>query len=464
MKTHLNRKVFLVVFFLSFLLISAVYADKGEIKYPVKELGSCGSQEECKTYCGAPENFSSCSDFAGKNNLRGEDERSKFEAVQADGGPGNCAANSKNPMESCRKFCDDTANMKECVNYARAKGLMDEAEMAEAEKVISALERGIQLPKGCKNKESCQRICEAPADMTIARECFDFAEAAGLLPPGVDREQAEKVFQAIESGRAPFKSPKDFEKCENPPNEEIMQKCMDFALENGFMSPEDAEMVRKTGGKGPGGCRGKKQCEDFCRNNQEACVAFALEHDLISPEEKAQMEEGLGKFRESLSGAPDEVKNCLEGAIGADDLEKISSGQKFLTGETGRKAEECFKRQQEGNSAFPPEIKSCIISKIGESGFEQLTQKGPTPEMDEQMRSCFEINKEEGEMRPPERREYEGERPEEYEGQMPPEYQGQMPPEAYERSEDNIPSAPESALPRENLLPNPLPLFKLLFK
>ena len=39
------------------------------INYPVKELGSCGSEFECRVYCDNSDNIKQCLDYAEKNNL-----------------------------------------------------------------------------------------------------------------------------------------------------------------------------------------------------------------------------------------------------------------------------------------------------------------------------------------------------------------------------------------------------------
>ena len=396
MKILLNKKAVFAVSIFSALFVSYVSAQSlSDIKFPVAELGNCESREECKVYCEEEENFAACSAFASKNNLKVPDG-DKFDVIAEDGGPGNCADGSRNPVESCRAYCDIASHMKECVLYAKEHKLMEGRDLEEAEKVLQALEKGAKLPEGCTNRESCHKICEEPANVGIARECFAFAEAAGLLPPEVNREQAEKMFKAIEEGRAPFRSPKDFEQCDNPPNEEIMEKCINFALENGFLTGEEAEMVKKTGGKGPGGCRGR-QCEAYCEANREACIAFAEEYGLVSAEDKATMEEGRTKLKEALSRSGEEVKSCIEDAVGRDTLEQIFSGAKRQTREIEEKMRGCFELQRKGADPFSSETRSCIESKIGSDGLKQLMENGPNPEMDEMMRSCFE--KGEGERR-----------------------------------------------------------------
>jgi len=296
---------------------------------------------------------------------------------------------------------------------------MSGEELEEAEKVLEALDSGVELPAACTDERSCKDTCDNPPDVETARQCFEFAEAAGLLPPGIDREQAEKMFQAIAAGRAPFKSPRDFKQCEDPPNDEVFEKCISFAVENDLLPPEEAEMIKKTGGKGPGGCRGKEQCEVYCQEHEEECFRFAEEHDLISEEDRERMREGMEEFRESLSDAPPEVADCLKETLGSEMFDKVTSGERPPSKELGEKMRQCFERffregrdgfeggfgpgggeefvppvleggpQGRGDSGpggpgFPPEVRACLEEKVGADGFREISRSRGDP-----MRSSY---------------------------------------------------------------------------
>lgn len=269
---------------------SAFAQTPANIIFPVAELENCASKEDCHAYCDLPEHFGACRAFAKKHNLRDDSGRGedRFDVILRDGGPGQCAVGADDPHESCRSYCDSASNMRECVAYAKTHGLMRDEELAEAKKILAALDRGVPLPTACTDKTSCKAVCEAPPNVEAARQCFVFAEAAGLLPPGVDREKAETVFRAIEEGRAPFKTPQEFQQCDNPQNDETLQKCVDFAAQHGFLSLEEAEMVKKTGSKGPGGCRGEKECRAYCSTHRDECFTFAEQHNLLRPEARAR--------------------------------------------------------------------------------------------------------------------------------------------------------------------------------
>lgn len=343
----LSNKFFVVALAITAFATTAYAKSIFDIEYPIAELGGCTDKTACKAYCEVSDHQDACEDFAASYGVSKAKERQaermeRKELAIKDGGPGNCAANVADPEKSCRAYCDAPEHMNECVAYGKSRGLLKGRELEEAEKVMKALESGVALPEGCTSGESCKQMCEEPKNIGVARACFAFAEKAGLLPPHVDRAQAEKVFKLIEEGKAPFKSPKDFKQCENPESDEVMEKCLKFGEENGLIPPKDLEMIKKTGGKGPGGCRGKEQCDAYCAEHQDECMKFAEEHDLIAPEDKARMEEGLTRFKEEIKRVPAEVKQCLEGVVGRDRLEQMTAGTQNPTREFGDKMRECF--------------------------------------------------------------------------------------------------------------------------
>ncbi|MEK7209695.1 MAG: hypothetical protein AAB670_02115, partial [Patescibacteria group bacterium] len=148
--------------------------------------------------------------------------------------------------------------------------------------------------------------------------------------------------------------------CEDEGN---IEACANFALEAGFMQPEEVEMFRKTGGKGPGGCKGRDGCEDFCNDpaNQEVCFNFASEHGLIPPEELEQMKEGFQQFQQGIESAPPEVADCLKSSLGSETFEKLQSGRGLPGPQMGQAMRACFEdfaRSQfeggEGEGFGPP--------------------------------------------------------------------------------------------------------------
>ncbi len=373
------------------ILVMALSAAAAEsINYPIQELGGCKDKEDCKVYCDKPENSDACLGFAQKNNLMSEQEvktAKRFLNGQING-PGGCKS-----KDSCEEYCNDISKIDECVSFAENNNLLPAAELEEVKKVQAAIARGVK-PPSCGNKKSCDAYCDDPSHM---EECIAFGLQAGFIQ-GKEAEDAQKMLQAVKKGVTPppckGKEACD-EYCSNPDNMEVcmnfamaagmmseqekagaqkmlqaikkgvkpppcrgkeecdaycqeenhMDECINFSVAAGMMSEQDAEMARKTGGKGPGGCKSKEECDAFCNNpdNQETCFNFARDNGMIPEEDLKQMEEGKQKMKEALSSAPAEVIDCLNSKFGADIVEKMKNG--FMPSkDSADKMQECFQK------------------------------------------------------------------------------------------------------------------------
>ena len=362
-----------------------------DIQYPVEELGNCKDETACKSYCDEPENIRACVSFAEKNNLMSGEEikqAKKFIAVGAKG-PGGCRG-----KDSCEEYCNDISHIDECISFAEKNNLIPPQELEEAKKVQAAIKRGVKpppcgnkkqcdiycsesghmeeciafgveagfiqgkelediqkmlaalkrgiKPPPCKGKQACDEYCSNPEHMEV---CMNFALEAGFMSED-EKEGAQKMLQAIKKGIKPPNC-RGKEECDIYCSEEShFEECMKFAEAAGFMSPEDAEMARKTGGKGPGECKGKEECEAFCNNpdNQETCFNFAKEHGLIPEEDLKRMEEGKQQFKQAMQNIPPEVYSCLESAVGVETMAKYKSGEVMPPKEIGDKMRVCFEQ------------------------------------------------------------------------------------------------------------------------
>lgn len=448
------------------------------IVFPIAELGNCTDKDSCKKYCDQPANSDACFAFAQKNNLmsQGEIDTAKKFAGGEIKGPGGCTT-----KDSCENYCNDISHIDECVAFAKKSGIMSPDELAEAEKVQSAIARGVQ-PPSCKNKKECDVYCEAPANM---EKCVAFGEAAGFLS-GKELEDAKKMVTAIKSGVTPLpckgkescnaycQSPQNMEACitfasaagfmspqeqqdsqkmlsairkgVKPPNcngkeacdaycvqPEHVDECTNFAVAAGFMSEKDAEMSKKTGGKGPGGCVGKDQCESFCKNpdNQQTCFNFAKDNGLISPDDLKKMDEGKQQMQQSFQNMPEEVANCLKDAVGSDAFEKMKTGQFMPSQDIGDKMGQCFSKmgppqgqqgpQGQGNgpmgmpTSMPQEVRDCVKNAIGADEFDKMQSGSPVADF-EKAKNCFQAS---GNNRP-------GQQPMPPQNMMPQSEEGQM--------------------------------------
>lgn len=359
-----NAKIYLLIGAAFVTLLSGVFAISvlaqdpfDELTYPIIELGSCENKQDCKFYCSKPENRVPCIEFAEQHQLMPKEDiemNKKMLALGEIEGPGGCMG-----MEECKLYCDNMDHMEECIAFAEEHGLMLPDEMAEAKKILSALKKGIKMPN-CDNKEECDAYCSSPEHM---EECMTFSIEAGLMPPH-EIEESKKMLAALKRGIKPpdcrgreecdayCSAPENMEECmtfsieagfmppeevENmkktleaikkgvpPPNchseeecdiycsqEEHFQECIDFSEAAGFMSPEEIDMARKTGGRGPGGCMGEEECKAFCENpdNDIVCVKFGLEHGLLTPEEE---ERALHMLEFGKQGSPGNCQNEQE--------------------------------------------------------------------------------------------------------------------------------------------------------
>ena len=329
------------IFLAALFILSATLAGAQEstVTFPVPELGNCKNKEACHAYCDDLAHVNECVAFAESHDLMSADEARGAREFARIGGKGPSGCTSR---DSCEDYCEDPAHIRQCLDFAKQAGLMDEHELQEAEKVAAYLEDGGAMPGECRGERECKAYCE--------------------------------------SG-------------------EHMEECAEFAIKAGFMSEKDAEIFRKTGGKGPGGCRGK-ECESYCEDesHRDECVAFALEHDLMSEEDKQRMEEGKEKAKQALEKAPPAVLSCIEAAIGAERLGQLKRGEGFAGPALGEILPRCFREimgseQHSGpfSQGVPGEALDCMRQIFG-ADFEERMKKGEIDpgEHDDEIRACME--------------------------------------------------------------------------
>ena len=387
--TILSTAIIFAGLMVSFVVIDNSVSAQANPAFPIAELGNCTNQAECASFCDNENNITSCVNYAEQKGMIGAQEATearKFAKIGS--GPGGCKSKSE-----CATYCDSIDNMDSCLQFAATNGLVNETELAEAKKVAEALKSGAKMPGGCKNKADCESYCNASDKM---EECLNFAEKANLIPEN-ELADARKVAKALKSGQkqpggcANKKSCDSYcsdsahmEECVNfalaadliPPEEvEAVKKilplmkagkmpggcfkkeecdtycadsshtdeCANFAIEAGFMKPEEVEMYKKTGGKGPGNCKGKEECETYCDDpdNQETCTNFAMEKGLIPEAELQEMKAGAQKFNEGLQMATPEVLDCIKSKVGESAFSKMQAGG-MPTRDAGEAMGSCF--------------------------------------------------------------------------------------------------------------------------
>ena len=112
---------------------------------------------------------------------------------------------------------------------------------------------------------------------------------------------------------------------------ENVDACLSFAEKNNLMSKEEvktAKSFKKTGMIGPGGCKGKNECNTYCSgpDHMDECVTFAEKNGLMSGEKldeakkvKAAIAKGIkppacgGKENcKDYCSSPEHVEECVK--------------------------------------------------------------------------------------------------------------------------------------------------------
>ncbi|MBI4132307.1 MAG: hypothetical protein HY474_01610 [Candidatus Sungbacteria bacterium] len=381
-------------------------AVKAELKYPIAELGNCGSEVSCRAYCEELANIKTCIAYAESHRLITAEEAAEGRRFAEAGGrgPGGCTSREscaayceditrideclefaeKNGFLSgkeleeaqavakvrregvqfpggcttkaqCETYCQQSGNMEECLAFAERSGLIPPEELAQAKKMLPLIKEG-KTPGGCTRKESCEAYCQQPGNM---RECLAFAESNGLIPPE-ELEQAKKFLPLMERGETPGGC-RSKEQCEAYcGGEGHLEECLDFGERSGFISKEDAELARKTGGAGPGGCRSKEQCEAYCGDPEhvEDCVSFAERTGLISSEDAEMARQaggsGPGGCRsrdecEEFCKDPANSEECVQFSVKSGQINPEEAG--FAKTLNCRSREECMALCQQPENA-----------------------------------------------------------------------------------------------------------------
>ncbi|MBI2064155.1 MAG: hypothetical protein HYT66_00350 [Candidatus Yanofskybacteria bacterium] len=329
--------------------------------------GGCTGKDSCEAYCNDISRIDECVSFAEQNDLIPPDELQEAkkvrDAIKRGIKPPACGS-----KKSCDSYCEDPSHMEECVTFASEAGLMGDKEKEDAQKMMQAMRRGVKPPP-CRGRQACDEYCQQPDNMEV---CMNFAIEAGFMGDK-EKEDAQKMLSAIKKGVRPPNC-RGRDECENYcQSDEHFEECANFAEAAGFMDAKEAEMARKTKGKGPGGCKGKEECEAFCNNpsNQDTCFKFAEENGMIPEEELSRMKEGMNRMREDIDRMQSEAKNCLRSALGEETMNKIQSGELTPGPQLGDAIQSCFQkmpppknmqrqegRGPEGMQGMPPSERS----------------------------------------------------------------------------------------------------------
>ncbi|MDP3770101.1 MAG: LamG domain-containing protein [Candidatus Sungbacteria bacterium] len=358
-----------------------------DIQYPVQSLGSCQNEIECRSYCDNTNRAKECFAFAKKYNLISPEEAKKAadNFLNVTNGPGGC-----NSGASCEAYCSNVDHLDACIVFAEENDYYSSDELAEAKKFQALIKAGKQFPGGCKDRNACEIYC---SDSNHMEECLNFAEESGFMPKE-EIEEARKILPMMKRGETPGKCTSK-EQCETYCLEEShSDECIAFGEKAGLISPEDAAVIKKTGGKGPGGCRSKQQCEAYCESNSDACFQWAQDNGLVSPDDLSKMKKGMVQFKEQLDKMPPEVTQCLKDNLGEKNFDKMVNGQPIFDRSMEGKMKSCFSELTSQVSkqfnTLPPEASQCIKDVIGEEGLRKLQSGEVDQDFDfSSLEGCF---------------------------------------------------------------------------
>lgn len=154
-----NAFVFLTILGLSLFLVSHQRAGQvlGEssssLTFPIAELGSCASIEECKTYCNKTENREACMTFS---KSRGLTKKVKPSGIVS-GDKQKLLELAKQTLgctdeTTCKELCSQEVNREKCAEIAKKAGIMPQMKQN-----MQNIETSGLLPDCTKseNKEKC---------------------------------------------------------------------------------------------------------------------------------------------------------------------------------------------------------------------------------------------------------------------------------------------------------------------
>lgn len=168
------------------------------IIYPISELGNCADFTACHSYCGRPENKTTCIAFAEKKGFYKKEEESKkrtwlFQMARTELG---CEG------EKCKRLCEIKENFERCKKFILR--YRPEVERAKEVKNQTMIVRAKNL-LGCTTPEECKKLCE---DINNKQKCSDFFKQLGLRKERQEKErETEREIEKDERKPMPIKRP-----------------------------------------------------------------------------------------------------------------------------------------------------------------------------------------------------------------------------------------------------------------
>ena len=184
---------------------------------------------------------------------------------------------------------------------------------------------------------------------------------------------------------------------------ENIESCVNFAEKNNLMSKEEIGLAKKfmaVGGKGPGGCSGKDECEAYCNNidHIDECISFGEENNLIPPEELEEAKKVQAAIKRGIKPPPcgnkkqcdiyceesEHMEECVAFGIEAGFIQgkELEDVQKMLAAvKRGIKPPPCKGKEAcDAYCSSPDNMEVCMTFAI-EAGFMSENEKADSQKM-----------------------------------------------------------------------------------
>jgi Zn ribbon nucleic-acid-binding protein len=170
----------------------------------------------------------------------------------------------------------------------------------------------------CKDQADCKTYCD---DTANTNACLNYAEKKSLL----SEEEIKIAKKFVASGSKGPGSCKGKDECQNYCEDKAhIDECVSYSEENDLMSQDELQKAKKVqaaikkGVKFPA-CANKKECDTYCEesSHMEECITFAQEAGLLSKEELKNTQKILTAVKQGVKlpackGKDDCDKYCAE--------------------------------------------------------------------------------------------------------------------------------------------------------
>jgi len=175
------------------------------------------------------------------------------------------------------------------------------AQSATPSDAFSKLTYPIAELGGCTARDNCKIYCD---DSANTEACISYAEKKSLMS-GEELQVAKKFVAGGAKGPGSCKGKKECQTyCEDKNN---IDECVSYAENNGLMKGEDLQKAKKVqaaikkGVKFPS-CSNKKECDNYCEdvNHMAECITFAKEAGFLNETESQNSDKVLSAVKKGV--------------------------------------------------------------------------------------------------------------------------------------------------------------------